>query len=121
MKYTVLNDEKNIVRIDMDEKIADAGTALDILMTAYYETNSSRLIINKSCLTEDFFGLRTGLAGDILQKFVNYRIKVAFVGDYSGYTSKPLKDFYMRATGGTIYFLSPQSKKRLKSWNTQNN
>lgn len=107
MKYTVLNDEKNIVRIDMDEKIADAGTALDILMTAYYETNSSRLIINKSCLTEDFFVLRTGLAGEILQKFVNYRIKVAFVGDYSGYTSKPLKDFlYESNRGNDIFFVS---------------
>ena len=30
-------------------------------------------------LTEDFYQLRTGVAGDILQKFVNYYIKVVAV------------------------------------------
>ena len=33
------------------------------------------------------------IAGDILQKFVNYGIKFAIFGDFTGYTSKPLKDF----------------------------
>jgi hypothetical protein len=32
-------------------------------------------------LTGDFFTLSTGLAGEIMQKFVNYRIRLAVVGD----------------------------------------
>ena len=57
-------------------------------------------------MVDEFFVLSTGIAGEILQKFINYRKKVAIVGDYSGYTSKPLKDFiYESNNGNSIYFL----------------
>ena len=32
-------------------------------------------------LTDDFFELKTRLAGEITQKFVNYRLRLAIVGD----------------------------------------
>ena len=35
-------------------------------------------------LAPDFFRLRTGVAGEFLQKFANYRIRLAVVGDVSG-------------------------------------
>ena len=51
--------------------------------------------------------LRTGLAGEVLQKFINYHVKVAIVGDYSQYTSKSLRAFiYESNRGNDIYFLS---------------
>ena len=34
-------------------------------------------------LSPDFLRLSTGLAGDVLQKFVNYGLRVAIVGDVS--------------------------------------
>ncbi|GHC80804.1 hypothetical protein GCM10007079_20030 [Nocardiopsis terrae] len=34
-------------------------------------------------LDPDFFRLRTGVAGDFLQKFANYRLRLALVGDVS--------------------------------------
>ena len=41
-----------------------------------------------------------------MQKFINYRKKIAIVGDYSKYTSKPLKDFiYESNKGNSIYFV----------------
>ena len=49
----------------------------------------------------------SGLAGEILQKFVNYRLKVAIVGDYSRYTSKPLHDFIRESNRGRdVFFVS---------------
>jgi len=39
--------------------------------------------LNKSAICDDFFDLSTGLAGEILQKFVNYHVKIAIVGDFS--------------------------------------
>ncbi|MDF2872430.1 MAG: hypothetical protein K0R05_4005 [Anaerocolumna sp.] len=87
--------------------IKDIQSALDLLATVWYETGSNYLIITKECITEDFFVLSTRLAGEILQKFINYNIKVAITGDYSGYTSKPLKDFiYECNMGKDIFFLS---------------
>jgi hypothetical protein len=51
------------------------------------------VIIPKSVLSDDFFELRTGLAGEILQKFTNYQLKLAIVGDFSQVESKSLRDF----------------------------
>ena len=39
------------------------------------------VVIPVERLTDDFFELRTRLAGEITQKFVNYRLRLAIVGD----------------------------------------
>ena len=61
--------------------------ALDLIATARYETGCEALILPKEIVSEDFFILSSGLAGEVLQKFVNYSMKVAIVGDFSRYTS----------------------------------
>ncbi|HKK42843.1 MAG TPA: DUF4180 domain-containing protein, partial [Bacteroidales bacterium] len=47
------------------------------LMGDMSEKESTRLIIREENLHPDFFRLYTGLAGEILQKFSNYRFKLA--------------------------------------------
>ena len=37
------------------------------------------LLLDESQLGEKFFDLRTGLAGEVLQKFTNYRVRLAIV------------------------------------------
>jgi hypothetical protein len=37
------------------------------------------LILSESDFGPDFFDLRTGLAGELIQKFVNYRTRVAII------------------------------------------
>ena len=44
-------------------------------------------------MISDFFNLRTGIAGEILQKFSTYNVQLAIIGDYSKYNSKSFKDF----------------------------
>ena len=73
--------------------ITDVGSALDLLMSAKFEAGTKNIILDKTYITEDFFVLSSGLAGEILQKYVNYGGKLAIYGDFSRYTSKPLKDF----------------------------
>lgn len=51
--------------------------------------------------------LKTRLAGEILQKFVNYNIKVAIIGDFTIYTSKSLRDFMYESNKGKDIFFSP--------------
>lgn len=90
--------------------ITDVSSALDLAMTVRAETGTSRLVIPKHLVTEDFFILSTGLAGDILQKWINYHFKAAFWGDYSRYTSKPLHDFICESNQGcNFFFVSSQS------------
>ena len=68
--------------------IIDATSAMELAMTVRYETGCSRIAIDKKLVCGDFFILSTQLAGEILQKFINYRVKMAIYGDYSHYTSR---------------------------------
>lgn len=91
--------------ISSDEKvIVDVQSALDLVMTVKYETGAARIVIDKDLICEDFFILSTGVAGEILQKFINYRVKAAVYGDYSRYTSKPLRDFIYESNNGHDFF-----------------
>lgn len=97
---------KIAIVVSEEKVITDTQSALDLLATAYYETGSNRIVISKENIVDSFFVLSTGLAGEVLQKFVNYHTKVAIYGDYTNYTSKPLKDFiYESNRGNNIFFL----------------
>jgi hypothetical protein len=40
---------------------------------------SGGLILTESDLAKEFFDLRSGLAGELFQKFINYKVRVALV------------------------------------------
>ncbi|WP_002147638.1 DUF4180 domain-containing protein [Bacillus cereus] len=91
--------------------ISDVQSALDLMATVQYEVDAKRIIIHKSLISESFFDLKTRLAGEILQKFINYRVKIAIVGDFSMYTSKSLKDFiYECNKGNDIFYLTTEQQ-----------
>jgi len=60
--------------------------------------------VEKRSIADDFFILSSGLASEVLQKFVNYHTKLAIVGDYLQYTSKPLHDFIYESNNGRDVF-----------------
>ena len=103
---------KDIAVVNSNELIIkDVQSAIDFIMTIKYETNCNKIALNKSAVVEDFFILSKGLAGEILQKFINYQTKFAIYGDYSKYTSKPLKDFiYESNKGKDIFFVSNEDE-----------
>lgn len=98
--------------IESDTRIIiDAKSALDILMTAKYEAGTKNIVINKELITEDFFILSRGLAGEVLQRYINYGGRIAIYGDYSKYTSKPLKDFiYESNKGKDVFFVATKDE-----------
>ena len=80
-------------------------------MSAKYEAGTKNIVIDKKLVAEDFFILSTGLAGEILQKYINYGGRIAIYGDYSRYTSKPLKDFiYESNKGKDVFFASSEDE-----------
>ena len=107
MIETIVNHGKTVAVVtDPEIMISDAQSALDLIMTAKYETGTNLLAIAKEAIAEDFFILSSGLAGEVLQKFVNYRAKIAIYGDFSKYTSKPLKNFiYESNKGKDVFFV----------------
>ena len=91
--------------------IFDVQSALDFISTVKYDIGSHSVVINKEAIIENFFVLSTGIAGEILQKFINYHFRLAIVGDFSGYTSKPFKDFmYESNKGNHVFFVSSEKE-----------
>lgn len=72
--------------------IAEAEDGLNLLGDVYYQ-GFDRVIIHAENITPGFFDLKNGMAGEVLQKFSNYRIRLAIVGDFSAYTAKSIRDF----------------------------
>jgi hypothetical protein len=46
--------------------------------------------------------LKNGLAGEVLQKFSNYRVRLVILGDFSQFDSKSLKDFIRESNKGKL-------------------
>lgn len=104
--------EKNIAIVNSNEIIIkDVQSAIDFIMTIKYETNCSKIALNKNAIIDNFFILSSGIAGEILEKFITYKTKFAIYGDSSKYTSKPLKDFiYESNNGKDIFFVANEDE-----------
>ena len=90
--------------------ISDGQSALDLIMSVFYNDNCAAIAINKEALCDDFFVLSTGVAGEILQKVSNYRMMLAIIGDFGGYTSRPLRDFMYECNNGIhVYFVGDEA------------
>lgn len=102
--------QKNNVKIAevqaKDGLISTTEEALQILVDLYYQ-DCDKIIIYETDITPDFFDLKTGIAGEILQKFSNYRVQLAIIGDFKKYTAKSIKDFiYESNKGRQVNFLT---------------
>lgn len=91
-----INNIKIAEIISDDMIIQSAQDGLDLMGNIYYQ-GFDKVIIYEKNITPEFFDLKTRIAGEILQKFSNYRIGLAIVGDFSKYESKSMKDFILKA------------------------
>lgn len=94
-----LNNTKIAEVISDETIISTAEDGLDLLGNLYYQGFDS-IVLYENNVTPDFFDLKNGIAGEILQKFSTYRVKLAIVGDFSKYSSKSLTDFIYESNRG---------------------
>ena len=85
----------------------------DLLGNVYYQ-GFDKIIIHEKNITSDFFDLKNKMAGEILQKFSNYRVRLAIVGDFSKYTRKSIKDFIYESNNGKQVNFVPSIPDALK-------
>jgi hypothetical protein len=86
--------------------INSADEALDLLGNLYYQ-GFDKIIIHEQNISADFFDLQNGMAGEILQKFSNYRVQLAVVGDFTKHTRKSVDAFiYESNKGRQVNFLT---------------
>lgn len=79
--------------------VRNAADALDLLGNVYYQ-GFDCLILHKKNIIPDFFDLKNGMAGEILQKFSNYRVRLAIVGDFTPHLGKSIRDFIFESNKG---------------------
>ncbi len=89
-------------------RLSSEADALD-LVGSLWGQEVDWLALPKARLGEDFLKLRTGLAGAVIQKFVNYRVRLAIVGDVSAETaeSAALGDFVRESNAGDRVWFVP--------------
>ncbi|KIO77877.1 alpha/beta hydrolase [Pedobacter lusitanus] len=79
---------------------------LQVLVDLYYQ-DFDKIIVHEKNITPDFFELKNGIAGEILQKFSNYRVRLVIIGEFSKYPGKSIRDFiYESNQGKQINFLN---------------
>ncbi len=87
--------------------IAGDHGAADLIGDAF-GSGATMIAIPLDRLGLDFLKLSTRVAGELLQKLVNYRFQVAILGDVSAAvaTSDALRDFVVESNRGeTVWFL----------------
>ena len=101
------NNNQKIAEIVSEQiEINNVQDFLDWMASASYEGAAS-LIVHEQNFNPEFFDLKTKLAGDILQKAVNYRMKIAIVGDFSQSNSNSLQAFIRECNRGQQIFFVP--------------
>jgi hypothetical protein len=101
-----INDIKIAEIIATDIIMHTQSDGLDMLGNLYYQ-GFDNIIMHEVNITPHFFDLKTGMAGELLQKFSNYRVRLAIVGDFTKYPSKSLQHFIIESNKGRhIHFVS---------------
>lgn len=113
-----INDIKIAELISDDIIINTTKDGLDLLGNLYYQGFDS-IVMNEKNITPDFFDLKNGMAGEILQKFSTYRVRLAIVGDFSKYTAKSLKDFIFESNKSRHINFVASTEEALKVLSTQ--
>jgi hypothetical protein len=80
--------------------------ALDVIAEAGAQ-GAQRIILYEQNMPPAFFDLQTRLAGEVLQKHANYRVKVAIVGEFEKFNSKSLRAFILESNRGNLVFFVP--------------
>ncbi|BAJ27923.1 hypothetical protein KSE_21000 [Kitasatospora setae KM-6054] len=83
------------------EAVAGERQALDLLGDAYYR-EAAWVALPVERLGAEFFRLRSGVAGAVVQKFAQYRMGLAVVGDVAAHVagSDALRDFVRESNRG---------------------
>lgn len=102
-------------------EITGTGTSIqnpqeivELLINCAYQ-GAEKIIIHADQLMPDFFDLKTGIAGEILQKVSTYQLRLAIVGGFSQYSSKSLQDFIFESNKmGRVSFVASVEEAKAK-------
>ena len=111
LKMNIIN---NIAIIDtLPAPIDSVNDALQIVLDAQ-NAGAQKAIFSAEVFAPRFFDLSSGLAGEVMQKFVNYGLTAALVGDFSKYPSTALRDLIRESNRGRQLFFAATQEEALE-------
>ncbi|GLZ28251.1 hypothetical protein Lesp02_04410 [Lentzea sp. NBRC 105346] len=99
--------------VPADGPVLDSERAATDLIGSLWGTDVEMVVVPAQCVGDDFFRLRTGVAGAIAQKFVNYRKQLVIIGDISRHVeaSTALRDFVFESNRRKdLWFLADEAE-----------
>ncbi|AWP27654.1 PadR family transcriptional regulator AphA [Paenibacillus sp. LBL] len=116
MNYHIreIESKKYIELISSIEPLSTENDALD-LISLCWEHDTNAIMIYYAALSEDFFKLRTKLAGNMIQKFTNYGIKAAAIIPQETIQKGRFKEMAMETNKGN-HFRLYESKEAAEEW-----
>ncbi|MDU4698462.1 MAG: DUF4180 domain-containing protein [Paenibacillus sp.] len=104
MNYQLVEkNSQTIIVVTSAEPPIATGKEANCFIEACMEHNALRLIVYAEALSEDFFNLRTGLAGEILQKFVNFSLRAAIVAVDGSLIQGRMKELLAESNRGNTF------------------
>ncbi|AET67781.1 putative transcriptional regulator [Desulfosporosinus orientis DSM 765] len=115
MNYKLIEGPKKYLEVmSAATPISTENDALD-LVALCGENDTNLLMIHYTALSEDFFKLKTKVAGNILQKFMNYHIKAAAVLPNEIIQKGRFRELASETNKGN-YFRMYESKAEAEQW-----
>ena len=112
LRYEEVGD-KRIAYVDGGGvAVADLQDAIDLVGNAAF-AGADGVVLESDQLPPEFIDLSSGFAGEVLQKFVNYRVRLAVVGAPPARTSEALAAFMRESNAGSaVRFLPDHAAAR---------
>ena len=116
MNYQIreIENKKYIELISTTKSLSTENDALDLIALCW-EHETSALMIHYATLSEDFFKLKTKVAGSIIQKFINYGIKAAIIIPLETIQKGRFKEMTIETNKGN-HFRLYESKEEAEKW-----
>ncbi len=115
MTYNIMEENnKKYLKFNNKERIlSNEKDGLEVI-NGCFETNIKNIMLYDDVISSDFYDLKTGLAGFVLQKFTNYNIKAALVLKDEGKLTGRFKEMADESNKGNIFrvFLNEEDAKK---------
>lgn len=100
---------------EMNPPISCEQDVLDHLIGVCWENEVHNALLTSDCFEEGFYRLRTGIAGDVLQKLLNYHIKTALIITDTKLIRGKFEDFVLEANKGSNFRVF-DNKEEAEEW-----
>ncbi|MCI1622612.1 MAG: DUF4180 domain-containing protein [Clostridium beijerinckii] len=104
LNYKVVN-KNNVKYIEFASEVWKLSSEQDVVdcISICMENDVYTIMFHSNVLSEDFFNLKTRIAGMALQKFINYHVKVAVIIENEEKLNDRFKEMIMESNKGNNF------------------